>query len=112
VQYIALIFHSREADATDSKRMEAYGAFTQDIIAKGKFNAGNALQPSSTATCVRVDSEGKTVTMDGPFIESKEQLNGYYVLDCVDLDEAIEIASRIPDAQGGTIEVRPILNHE
>ncbi len=105
MQYIALIFCDPESD----KGMEAYGPFTQDIIAKGNFHSGNALQPASTATCVRVGADGNTMTTDGPFIESKEQLSGYYVLECSDLDEAIEIAARIPDAQGGTIEVRPIL---
>ena len=70
--------------------------------------AGEALTPTATATTVRV-RDGKTMTTDGPFAETKEQLGGFYVIKCENLDEAIEIAAMIPTAQDGSIEVRPIV---
>jgi hypothetical protein len=85
-----------------------YGAFTQSIIQSGNFKAGDALQPTSTATTVRV-RDGKTLTTDGPFAETREQLGGYYLVEAKDLDAALEIAARIPGAKVGSIEVRPIL---
>jgi hypothetical protein len=85
-----------------------YGAFTQSIIQSGAFKAGDALQPTSTATTVRV-RDGKTLTTDGPFAETREQLGGYYLVEARDLDAALEIAARIPGAKVGSIEVRPIL---
>ena len=115
MQYMALIYRDYSSrtpgSPEDQKMWEAYGAFTQDIIAKGHFKSGDALQAASTATCVSVDGNGKTVTTDGPFAETKEQLGGYYILDCADLDEAISVAAAIPDAKGGTIEIRPVVTH-
>lgn len=115
MEYMALIYRdysNREPGSEEDQKMwQAYGAFTQDIIAKGHFKGGNALQAASTATRVKVE-KGKTVTTDGPFAESKEQLGGYYILDCADLDEAIAVAANIPDAKGGTIEIRPVVNHD
>ena len=70
--------------------------------------AADALQPTTTATSVRV-RDGKTITTDGPFAETKEQLGGYYLLDCKDLDEALEFAAKIPGAKIGSIEVRPVM---
>jgi hypothetical protein len=70
--------------------------------------AGDALKSVATATSVRV-RKGKTETMDGPFAETKEQLGGFYILDCDNLDEAISYATQIPDARFGTVEVRPIM---
>jgi hypothetical protein len=89
------------------KMMKAYADFTQDSKDKGVFVGGNALQPTSTATTVQVRN-GKTITSDGPFAETKEQIGGYYLFECKDLDEAISWAARIPGAQMGSIEVRPI----
>lgn len=86
---------------------EAYGAFTADIRDRGAMQAGEALQPTPTATTVRV-RDGRTLVTDGPFAETKEALGGFYLLDVKDLDEALEIAARIPGAQHGAIEVRPI----
>lgn len=106
MQYIALIY-SEEAAPTP-EIMQEYGAFTQEIIANGQFKAGDALQPSATATCVSV-RDGKTQLKDGPFSETKEQLGGYYLLECASLDEAIATAAKIPSAKDGTIEVRPIM---
>jgi hypothetical protein len=85
-----------------------YGTFTQSIIQSGHFKAGDGLQPSTTATTVRV-REGKILTTDGPFAETREQLGGYYLVEARDLDAAIEIAARIPGAKNGSVEVRPIM---
>jgi hypothetical protein len=110
MQYIALIY-SEETGAASPELIQEYGKFTQDIIAKGQFKAGDALQSSSTATCVSVRN-GKTVIKDGPFSETKEQLGGYYLLECANLDDAIEAAAKIPTARVGTIEVRPVMNYQ
>jgi hypothetical protein len=83
-------------------------AFTKDIVDRGLMKGGEALQPTSTATSVRVRN-GDTLTTDGPFAETKDQLGGFYLVDCKDLDEAVEVAAGIPDARRGTIEVRPIM---
>jgi hypothetical protein len=83
-------------------------AFTKDIIDRGLMKGGEALQPTSTATSVRVRN-GDTLTTDGPFAETKDQLGGFYLVDCKDLDEAVEVAAGIPDARRGTIEVRPVM---
>ena len=85
-----------------------YHAFTEGIVKSGHFKAGDALQPVATATSVRV-KDGKVVTTDGPFAETKEQLGGYYLIDAEDLDEAVAIAARIPAARVGTVEVRPVM---
>jgi hypothetical protein len=86
-----------------------YGEFTQSIRTSGAFLAGDPLQPTSTATTVR-GKNGKAVTTDGPYAETKEQLGGYYIVNAKDLGEAISIASRIPSVRvGGAIEVRPIM---
>jgi len=87
--------------------MAAYRAFTQETIDRGLYKGGEALHPVSTATTVRV-RDGRTLTTDGPFAETKEQLGGYYLLDCRDIDEAIEMAAKIPGATRGSIEIRPI----
>lgn len=106
--YIALIYFPEEGrEALQDKIWQEYGAFTQGILAKGHFKAGDALAPSVTATTIQV-REGKRRIKDGPFIETKEQLGGFYILECEDLDQAIEVASGIPDAQRGAIEIRPL----
>jgi hypothetical protein len=108
MQYLLLIY-SPEDDPTyrNPKVGAEYGAFTQDIVKSGHFKAGDALEAASTATTVRVRG-GKTMTTDGPFAETREQLGGYYLVEAMDLDEAIAIAARIPGARFGAIEVRPI----
>jgi len=114
MQYLLMIYQS-EAEygkidaATGKKMMEEYGAFTQSIIQSGNFKAGDALQPTTTATTVRV-RDGKTLTTDGPFAETREQLGGYYLLECKDLDEALEYAKKIP-FQNGSVEVRPVMDY-
>jgi hypothetical protein len=116
MQYLLLIYE-READwnAMNEKEkstiFQDYMAFTQGIMKSGHHRAGDALQPVSTATTVRVRN-GKTVTTDGPFAETREQLGGYYLVEAKDLDEAISIAARIPSARHGSVEVRPIMVYQ
>jgi hypothetical protein len=93
--------------ATGKKMLEEYGAFTQSIVQSGNFKAADRLQPTTTATTVQV-RDGKMLTTDGPFAETREQLAGYYLVDAKDLDAALAIAARIPSARIGSIEVRPI----
>ena len=111
MRYLLLIY---VAEATEppppevmAAEMKAYGAFTEDIRARGLMQAGEALEPTTTATTVRVQ-DGRTITTDGPYAETKEALGGFYLVDARDLDEAIELAARIPAAKHGAIEVRPI----
>jgi hypothetical protein len=113
MQYLLLIYTNEQSmlKATEAERAamhKEYGEFTQGIVKSGNFRAGDALQPAKTATTVRV-KDGKTVTTDGPFAETKEQLGGYYLIEAKNLDEATSIASRIPGARSGSIEVRPIV---
>jgi hypothetical protein len=113
MQYLLMIYRSEaelgQMAAAERQKMTAeYGAFTQSIIQSGHFKAGDGLQPSTTATTVRV-RDGKMLTTDGPFAETREQLGGYYLIDAKDLDTALGIAARIPGAKSGSIEVRPIM---
>ena len=116
MQYLLMIYRN-EAELgamtpADRQKMTAeYGAFTQSIIQSGNFKAGDALQPTTTATTVRV-RDGKTLTTDGPFAETREQLGGYYLVEAKDLDAALGIAARIPGAKTGSIEVRPIMVYD
>ena len=112
MQYLLLIYaneveYAKIDPATSQKIMGEYQTFTQSIIQSGSFKAGDRLQPTSTATTVRV-KDGKTLTTDGPFAETREQLGGYYLIDAKDLDEAIGIAAKVPTAKHGSIEVRPV----
>jgi len=115
VRYLLLIY-GEEAQWTNMSPQEqaaefqAYEDFGKWLTEKGWMRGGDALQATSSATSVRV-RDGKTVTTDGPFAETKEQLGGYYMIDCDNLDQAIDAASRIPAARGGTIEVRPIMEY-
>ena len=85
----------------------AWDVFTADLVARGVFQSAERLRPTTDATTVRV-VDGDVVVSDGPFAETKEQMGGFYLIDCKDLDEAIEIASKVPAAAHGTVEVRPI----
>ena len=112
MQYLLLIYqneveYAKRDAATAAKTLQEYGEFTQSIVQSGNFKAGDRLQETHTATTVRV-RDGKTLTTDGPFAETREQLAGYYLIEAKDLDAAIAIAARIPSAQNGSIEVRPI----
>jgi len=84
-----------------------YAEFMKDLAERGILQGGDRLRPTTDATTVRV-REGEVLTTDGPFAETKEQLGGFFLLDCKDLDEAIEVASKVPTAKIGSIEVRPI----
>ncbi len=112
MQYLLLIYQS-EAEAAkvgaaaQAQMTAEFRTFTQSIIQSGQFKAGDALQPTATATTVRV-RDGKTLPTDGPFAETREQLAGYYLIDAKTLDEAITIAARVPLARTGSIEVRPV----
>jgi hypothetical protein len=85
-----------------------YRKFSQDITASGHYISGSELQPTSTATSVRI-RDGKRLVTDGPFAETREQLGGYYLVEAANLDDAIALAARIPSARTGTIEVRPLV---
>ncbi|MBR0791892.1 YciI family protein [Bradyrhizobium manausense] len=113
MQYLLLIYRNETYmtqmnDADRQKLAGEYGAYTQSIIQSGHFKAGDGLQPTTTATTVRV-RDGKTMTTDGPFAETREQLGGYYLVEARDLDDAVAIAARIPEAKRGSIEVRPVM---
>ena len=116
MKYLLLIYRSDaeygKLNAAQLKELSGeYGAFTQSIVQSGHFKAGDGLQPTATATTVRV-REGKTLTTDGPFAETREQLAGYYLIEAKDLDDALAIAARIPEAVRGCIEVRPVMIYE
>ncbi|SHK03467.1 Uncharacterized conserved protein [Bradyrhizobium lablabi] len=116
MQYLLMIYRNEaefgKMDATARQKMTAeYGAFTQSIIQSGHFKAGDGLQPTTTATTVRV-RDGKTLTTDGPFAETREQLGGYYLVEAKDLDTALAIAARIPHARTSAIEVRPVMVYD
>ena len=116
MRYLLTIYSDESgfADATPEnvrQVMAAYEAFGRDASEAGVMLGGEGLQPSGTATTVRV-RDGETITSDGPFAETREQLGGYYVLDCDSLDEAVAIAAKIPGAGHGTIEVRPVMDYD
>ncbi len=115
MQYLLLIYTPEAVEAAMSPEaqeayMQGYFAFTKEVEDRKVLVGGEALQSISTATSVRV-RDGKTVVTDGPFAETKEQLGGYYLLDCPNLDTAIEMAAKIPGAVHGTIEIRPIQHY-
>jgi hypothetical protein len=113
MKYLCLIYdEERKLGAMSKKESDAfmgeYGAFTQDIKNSDHYIAGEALTPVSTATTIRARN-GKIATTDGPFAETKEQLGGFYLIEARDLNDAIQVASRIPSAKTGSVEVRPIM---
>ncbi len=112
MRYMMLIYGNEANAATASPadqqaEMNAYNDFTQLVQNRGAFLAGEALHPTSSATTLRV-RDGKIISTDGPFAETKEQLGGFYMLQCANLDEAIELAAKIPGAKHGSIEIRPV----
>ncbi len=113
MQYMLLIYDDEDTLAAMGPEesgpfMKAYFDYSDEVAKAGAFQHGDALQPTSTATTVRV-RDGSTVTTDGPFAETKEQLGGYYLIDVENLDEAIAWAAKIPSAKIGSIEVRPVM---
>ena len=112
MQYLLMVYaNERETAALGEAALTAmsqeYAEFTKSIVKTGNFKAGDRLRPVSTASTVRVRN-GKVVTTDGPFAETREQLGGYYLVEAKNLDEALALAARIPSARHGSIEVRPI----
>lgn len=113
MQYMLLIYGNENAWASvppevQTKAMQEWVDYSQWLKDKGWHLAGDALHPTAEATTLRFDAEGKTLTTDGPFAETKEQLGGYYLLECEDLDEAIEAGTKIP-VRGGSVEIRPLM---
>ena len=116
MHYLLLIYTNEKDEAgwTKEKREQDFGryfAFTKKVKDLGVYLGGEALQSVSTATSVRVKN-GKMLTTDGPFAETKEQLGGFYLLDCKDLDQALALAAEIPASEHGTIEVRPVMKFD
>jgi len=113
MKYLLLIYENEAStaglsEAEQGKIFQEYMDYTARIRKNGNYVAGEALQPISAATTVRVKN-GKTLTTDGPFAETREQLGGFYMVEAKDLDEAIALAAGIPAVRTGSIEVRPIL---
>jgi hypothetical protein len=116
MRYLCLIYDDEKkigsmSQSESDKFMGEYFAFTDDIRKSGHMIHGEALQPVQTATTVRVRN-GKASTTDGPFAETKEQLGGFYLIQANDLNEALQIASRIPSARTGSVEVRPVVEFD
>jgi hypothetical protein len=110
MKYMLLIYADEQA-WTETEREQCYGESTQlahQLKSKGQYLAASPLQPVSTATSVQVRNSKRLVT-DGPFAETREQLGGYFMVDARNLDEAIDIAGRIPGARKGTVEIRPVV---
>ena len=116
MQYMLLIYGSEHAWESMSPEemkavMESYVQFSRDLAASGALRGGSELAPVSSATTIRVRN-GKALTTDGPFAETKEQLGGYYLIDVPNLDVAIEWAAKIPSATNGSIEIRPLTENQ
>lgn len=116
MQYMLLIYGDEKAwfnlpKAQLEKGYQAYINYTNELVASGCLQGGSELKPIATATTVRVKN-GKTITTDGPFAETKEQLGGYYLIDVPTLDEAIKWAAKCPGAWGGSVEVRPLSENQ
>jgi hypothetical protein len=116
MRYLCTIYDEETKLGTMSKEegeafMGEYFAFTDDIKKSGHYLGGEALQPVATATTVRIRN-GKLSTTDGPFAETKEQLGGFYLINARDLNEAIQIASKIPSSRTGSVEVRPVIEFD
>ncbi|HKG27381.1 MAG TPA: YciI family protein [Thermomicrobiales bacterium] len=113
MKYMLLVYSDEKA-WEESARDQCYhdsAAYSRELAASGKYLGASPLLPVATATSVRV-RDGKRLVTDGPFAETREQLGGYFLVDANDLDDAIEIAGKIPGARMGTVEVRPILEIE
>lgn len=114
MKYLLMLYENEKAwEALSQEETQAvmgeYGVFTDSVQASGNYVAGEALQPTPTATTVRI-RDGRRLTTDGPFAETKEQLGGFYLIEAKHLDEAVAIASRIPAARTGCVEIRPVID--
>ncbi|MEM9556577.1 MAG: YciI family protein [Acidobacteriota bacterium] len=115
MQYLFLIYADEvlESEMTEAEMgalLQNYGKYSALLESRGVLRAGEGLQPSTTATSIRVRNDDTLIT-DGPFAETKEQLGGFYLVDCASLDEALELAAQIPSANYGTVEVRPVMDY-
>src|SRR5258706_469357 len=113
MKYLCLVYQEEKQEANVPRDQieqvkKDYWAFAEDIKKSGNYVGGEALQPTPTAKSVRVRN-GKVSTTDGPYVETKEQLGGYYLINAKDLNDAVQVASRIPGSKHGTVEVRPIM---
>ena len=108
MKYMLLIYEDERNPAGENQDLSPWYAYTQEAVKAGVFKEGAGLMPTSMATTVRV-RENRALTTDGPFAETREQLGGFYILDCKDLDEAIAWAARIPSVGRGSVEIRPVL---
>ena len=113
MQYMLLIYDDEQKwaklpEADQGRIMKEFRDFTESIVKSGNYRAGDQLQPASSATCVRWKGSRSMVT-DGPFAEAREQLGGYYLIEARDLNDAIQVAAKIPSARLGCVEVRPIM---
>lgn len=104
----AILIYDDEANAANDEDLTPWMEYTRALMDAGVLRGGEALKPTTTATTVRL-VEGNVVTTDGPFAETKEQLGGFYLIECADLDEAVDWAAKIPSADRGPVEVRPIM---
>jgi hypothetical protein len=116
MKFMLMLFgdESRFAEMTPEQQaegMKGWDAYTRAAIDAGVHLGGEGLQPSSTATTIRIQPSGEPIVSDGPFAETKEQIAGYYLLDCKDLDDALAWARRIP-MPGGNVEVRPVMDYD
>jgi hypothetical protein len=116
MKYLLTLYgdESRMADRSPEEMQEAmkqWDAYTRETIDAGVHLGGEGLQPSATATTVKIEESGDHVVSDGPFAETKEQLGGFYLLDCSDLDDALAWAKKIP-MPGGTVEVRAVMDYD
>jgi hypothetical protein len=110
MKYMLLIYADEQV-RTEAEREQCYqesAQFARELESKGQYIAASPLQPVATATSIRM-RDGKPFVTDGPFAETREQLGGYFLIDAKNLDEAIDIAARIPAGQKGTVEIRPVL---
>jgi hypothetical protein len=116
MKYLLLLFGDESSWESASEEdlgaeMAAYEEYERELTDAKVYVAGEGLQPTSTATTMRI-VDGERVLTDGPFAETKEQLGGFYVLDCKDLNEALDWAERCPASKDGSIEVRPVMDYE
>jgi hypothetical protein len=114
MKYLLLIYNDERQEQNFppekmGELMQRYGALSADLEKRKMMLAGEPLEPTSTATTVRVRN-GRTMVTDGPFAETKEQLGGFYMIDAKNIDEALEVAARIPGAEYGCVEVRPVMD--
>ncbi len=110
MRYVLLVCDDESVGLSPEEASRRYGAYTaceEELRSRNVFVDRERLRPTSTSTCVRV-RDGKLIISDGPFAETKEQVAGYFVVDCSDIDEAIELAQLIPAAEHGAVEVRPV----